>query len=80
MHLNKGSRLKSQFYNSARIEPLPHGVVFPRVPAVRDEDLEEGGHHQEGRGGSHHDRETSFAGTGCGVISATVCHFCLFWQ
>jgi hypothetical protein len=32
-------------------------------PAVRHQDLEEGGHHQEGRGRSHYDRKESPSGT-----------------
>lgn len=31
-------------------------------PVVRHQDLEEGGHHQEGRGRSHHDRKESPTG------------------
>ncbi len=31
-------------------------------PVVRDQDLEEGGDHQEGRGRTHDDRKESFAG------------------
>ena len=31
-------------------------------PVVRDQDPEEGGHHQERRGRSHDDRKESFAG------------------
>ena len=32
-------------------------------PVVRDQDLEEGGHHQEGRSRAHDDRKESFAGS-----------------